>query len=115
MTSTEIGPRKHTGAAHTKPEAGSNRKLLEAGEVSEEELAQEEAEDMNVKYVAPAPPPKHGPPCLQPPAEPEAVEPASSFNLCMFRNVPKDTVAKGRVFPSDRHRHVYSMLFLYSV
>lgn len=44
MTSTKVAPGEHTGAAHTKPETESNRKLLEAGEVSEVELGQEEAE-----------------------------------------------------------------------
>lgn len=74
------------------------------------ELSQEEAENMNERRVAPALPTKRQPPCLQLPAEPE-----SSFNLCIFSYMPKDTVAMGHIFQSHHRYHVYNMLFWYPV
>lgn len=60
-------------------------------EVSEVKLGQVEAYELKV-YHGPRPP--HP----QLPTEPEASEPSSSFNLCIFSYMPKDSVTMGHVF-----------------
>lgn len=112
MTSTEVAPGEHTGPNQKQSPTGS---FFLAGEVSEVELGQEEAENMNERHVALALPTKHQPPCLQLPADPEAREPRNSFNLCIFSYTPKDTVAMGHIFQSNHCYRVYNMLLWYPV
>lgn len=115
MTSTESAPRVHTGAAHTKAEAKSSRKLLEAGEISEVEFGQEAAENRGKSHVAPALQPSTNLPacsCLQN-RRPWASR--NSFNLSIFSYMPKDTVAMGHIFQSNHRYHVHNVLFWYPV